>query len=191
MVGKKHTHTRTPGTQKARSARAGFTLIELMIVIVIVGVLAATASYGYQKFLRKSKSTEVRGNLNTIAKNVLLYYSVQSYDKQGNPLPKEFPLLPYTPPANPCSTGSARYKKGIGIWKQQGWDKISFSISSSHYYQYKVDTSGKGANAKFTIVARGDLDCDSIYSIYKVRGKINNQTGSPVVEGTVTLNELE
>ena len=48
-------------TRRARaSARAGFTLIELMITVAIVGILAAIAYPSYQDSVRKGKRAEGR-----------------------------------------------------------------------------------------------------------------------------------
>jgi type IV pilus assembly protein PilA len=44
-------------------SQAGFSLIELMIVVAIIGVLAAIAVPNFQKFQAKSKQAEVKGNL--------------------------------------------------------------------------------------------------------------------------------
>lgn len=43
---------------RARSARAGFTLVELMIVLAIVGVVAAYAIPAYQDYLARSRVGE-------------------------------------------------------------------------------------------------------------------------------------
>jgi len=48
-------------------ASPGMTLVELMIVVVIMGILAAVAYTGYGVYIRRSRSQEARAMLLTIA----------------------------------------------------------------------------------------------------------------------------
>src|SRR5580658_410413 len=59
-------------------AKHGFTLIELMIVVAIIGLLAALAIPNFMKFQARSKQSEARTNLKS------LYTAEKSYygDKQ-------------------------------------------------------------------------------------------------------------
>ncbi|HET6628789.1 MAG TPA: type IV pilin protein [Woeseiaceae bacterium] len=69
----------------------GITLIELMIVVVIVGILAAVAYPSYQNHVRKSKRSEGKAQLMETAQELERCYTRFGRYNDGN-CPVAFPL---------------------------------------------------------------------------------------------------
>ena len=58
----------------------GFSLMEVMIVVVIIGILAALAYPNLEKYLKRARQTEAKTNLSAIYTAQKIYFSLhQSY----------------------------------------------------------------------------------------------------------------
>jgi prepilin-type N-terminal cleavage/methylation domain-containing protein len=63
----------------------GFTMIELMVVVVIVGILAAIAIPLYGKYIKNSRVTEATGRIGEIV-TAAKAYAQENQDGSGNPI---------------------------------------------------------------------------------------------------------
>src|SRR5262245_752638 len=60
--------------KKNRKKEQGFTLIELMIVVAIIGILAALALPKFASLVEKSREAATKGNLNSMRSAISIYY---------------------------------------------------------------------------------------------------------------------
>ena len=65
----------------------GFSLMEVMIVVVIIGILAALAYPNLEKYLKRARQTEAKTNLSAIYTAQKIYFTLhKSYTKDINEL---------------------------------------------------------------------------------------------------------
>ncbi len=105
----------------------GFTIVELLIVIVIIAILAAITIVAYNGIQNRANDTAIRSDLTTMAKQVSLFYA-------------EFSDYPT----------SAEFFNGTNGMSQVKISKPSYNTTAYNFY-YCTDV---GVNSKFGIAIR-------------------------------------
>src|ERR1017187_763548 len=94
-------------TKLVRSVK-GFSLVELMIVVAIIGILSAVAIPNFSRFQRKARRSEVKNNLSS-------YYTTElSYSAENNIYAGNFSVTGFNP------VGTLNYRIDVGQNTQAG-----------------------------------------------------------------------
>ncbi len=153
------------GGEVRKGTTEGFTLIEIMVVVAIIGILAAVAIPSYMEFRTKAKRSEAYVNLDAIR------ICEESYRaEQGHFLTCQWNPAAYTPSSH-----------GTNNWDQGSYfDSMGYSLHGWHYYRYGVGGYPPGTTSELPLpnpangihgatdgsldiaaIAEGDLDGDA------------------------------
>ena len=172
-----------------KEGKSGFSLIELMVVVMLIGILSTIAMPILARQLRKSKTVEAYEALSKLRVGAKTYYMFTHWSNTGNILPHSFPtnikMVPQTGPK--CD----RVVTPTSVWDANGWHTLNFAFTEHHYFAYDFFSNGAtGVDAKYTAFAYGDLDCDSKLSTFEIRGQVNKE-GDVATLGPMITDELE
>ena len=119
--------------------KGGFTLIELMIVVAIIGILAAIAIPNFLQFQLRSKTGEAKTNIAAIRT------AEEGYFAEFN----NYVLSAATP-----TTAGSQNKQ---VWPTgSGFDNLGWSPEGQVFFQYAVNAPT--GLASYQVGAMGDLD---------------------------------
>ena len=136
----------------------GFTLVELMIVVAIIGVLAALAIYGVSRYLKHSKTAEATRNLGSIETGSKNQFQ-QETDTSGTGIgPYAHKFCPVGVAVPTTVPKAQKVKVDSTFWNDSAWKCLKFSINEPQFYSYSYNATGEGVTATYTALAMGDLD---------------------------------
>ena len=135
-----------------KAKQQGFTLVELMIVVAIVGVLAVLAVVGFSKLIGSSRTTEAIGTVNAIKVAQEAYHSeTGAYANLSASLCTTTTCSALYPqiPAGKSAVGD--YKVGWGVacgsacQTGMDWSMLPVHITGGVMYGYSTTSGAAGA----------------------------------------------
>ena len=115
-------------------SQQGFTLIELVIIIVVLGILAAVAIPKYQDITAEAKASAAKGALGSMRSGISIYYAnaavktgtatwppIDSMRTVNVVMSQSMPANPFQATANAPDSIVTGVTKGVVVGARGGW----------------------------------------------------------------------
>ena len=172
--------------------RSGFTLIELMIVVAILGILAALAIPAFVGYVRRSKTAEATTNLNQMFKVTASYYN-EERTGEGLAASTSGQCTVASSAMSPSDPGGAKQQ----YTQNATTEALGFSIADYVYFGYGLTSTGAQCDnpandtSIYTAFAQGDLDDDDTNSSFELAIGSDSQNELYHARGFYIQNEIE
>ncbi len=188
-----------------KAKQQGFTLIELMIVVAIIGILAVLAIYGVRKYLANAKTAEARNSLGQMGKDQSTEYEKESMAGVALApggvagVSRSLCLTAGPVPALAANIKGQKYQSSQAAgadWNvgdsKTGFPCLKFAMNDPQYYMYSFITVGPAiAGGTWAGQAQGDLNGDGNLSTFTLNGLIQPSMTFSLAPNLVELNPEE